>query len=135
MYATNIKFMRKANMKIVKENISFLQEQKRKCFNIEAGIVDFKIVQETCREMDILLLPLYFAWERLYKQKLSDVQFELHLNRSYSKFSLEPKSTTLKILLLSFPAISVNFSIHIRKKLLCIYLSIVNSSIEQPEKD
>lgn len=40
--------MRKANTKIVKENISLLKEQKRKCFDIEAGIVDFKVVQETC---------------------------------------------------------------------------------------
>ena len=71
--------MRKANTKIIKENISLLNEQKRKCFDIEAGIVDFKVVQETCREMDILLLPLYFVWEHMFKRNLCEVQFELHL--------------------------------------------------------
>lgn len=65
--------MHKANTKIVKENISLLKEQKRKCFDIEAGIVDFKVVQETCREMDILLLPLYFVWEHMFKQNLCEV--------------------------------------------------------------
>ena len=119
--------MRKANTKIVKENISLLKEQKRKCFDIEAGIVDFKVVQETCREMDILLLPLYFVWEHMFKRNLCEVQFELHLKNSYLRFSLTPKRITLKILLLLFPAISENFSANTRKELLCIYLSIVNS--------
>ena len=66
--------MRKANTKIVKENISLLKEQKRKCFYIEAGIVDFKVVQETCREMDILLLPLYFVWEHMFKRNRKRVR-------------------------------------------------------------
>jgi hypothetical protein len=119
--------MRKANIKNVKDNISLLKEQKRKSFDIEAGIVDFKVVQETCREMDILLLPLYFVWEHMFKQDLCEVQFELHLKNSYSRFSLEPKRITLTILLLLFPSISENFSANTRKELLCIYLSIVNS--------
>lgn len=127
--------MRKANTKIVKENISLLKEQKRKCFDIEAGIVDFKVVQETCREMDILLLPLYFVWEHMFKRNLCEVQFELHLKNSYSRFSLEPKRITLKILLLLFPAISENFSANTRKELLCIYLSIVNSIKESRISD
>ena len=121
------RFMRKANIEIVKENISLLKEQKRKCFDIETGMVDFKVVQETCREMDILLLPLYFVWEHMFKRNLCEIQFELHLKNSYLRFSLEPKRITLKILLLLFPAISENFSANTRKELLCIYLSIVNS--------
>lgn len=122
--------MRKANIKIVKENISLLKEQKRKCFDIETGIVNFKVVQETCREMDILLLPLYFVWEHIIKRNLCEVQFELHLKNSYLRFSLEPKRITLKILLLLFPTIAENFSANTRKELLFIYLSIVNSESE-----
>lgn len=124
------KFMHKANIKIVKENIYLLKEQKRKCFDIEAGIVNFKVVQETCREMDILLLPLYFVWEHVFKRNLCEVQFELHLKNSYLRFSLEPKRITLKILLLLFPSISENFSSDTRKELLCIYSSIVNSFLK-----
>ena len=55
MYATIISIMRKTNVKIIKKNIALLKEQKRKCINIETGNVDFNVVQETCREMDILL--------------------------------------------------------------------------------
>ena len=122
--------MYEANMKTIKENISLLKEQKKRCFDTGNGIVNFKVVQETCREIDILLLPLYFAWEHMCKRNLSEVQFELHLKHSYSKFSLEPKRTTLKIILLLLPVISEKFSEHTRKDLLCIYLSIVNPSVE-----
>ena len=41
--------MRKANTKIVKENISLLKEQKRKCFDIEAGI-ELKYTQKELYE-------------------------------------------------------------------------------------
>ena len=135
MYATIISIMRKTNVKIIKKNIALLKEQKRKCFNIETGNVDFNVVQETCREMDILLLPLYFAWEHLCKQNLSDVQFELHLKRSYSKFSLDPERTTLIILLLLFPVVSKNLSDNTRKELLFIYQAVVNCSVEKLAKD
>ena len=127
--------MRKTNVKIIKKNIALLKEQKRKCFNIETGNVDFNVVQETCREMDILLLPLYFAWEHLCKQNLSDVQFELHLKRSYAEFSLDPKRTTMIILLLLFPVVSKNLSDNTRKELLFIYQAVVNCSVEKLAKD
>ena len=115
---------------MIKENISILKDQKKKCFLVGDRMVDFKIVLDTCREMDTLLLPLYFAWEHIYKQKLSDVQFEPHLLKPYSKFSLKPKTTTWKILLLLFPEISSQFSIDTKKELICIYKLIVNSPIE-----
>ena len=71
--------MRKTNVKIIKKNIALLKEQKRKCFNIETGNVDFNVVQETCREMDILLLPLYFAWEHLVNKifRMSNLNYIL----------------------------------------------------------
>lgn len=115
-------------MEIIKKNIALLKEQKRKCFNIETRNVDFNVVQETCREMDILLLPLYFAWEHLYNQNLSDIQFELHLKRSYAKFSLDPERTTLIILLLLFPVVLEKLSDNTRNELLSIYQAIVNCS-------
>lgn len=130
MYAITISIMRKSKINIIKRNITLLKKQKRRCFNIEFGNVDFNVVQETCREMDILLLPLYFAWEHLCKQNLSDVQFELHLKRSYAKFSLDPERTTLIILLLLFPVVSKNLSDNTRKELLYIYQAIVNCSVE-----
>lgn len=120
--------MRKTNVDIIKKNIALLKEQKRKCFNIETRNVDFNVVQETCREMDILLLPLYFAWEHLYNQNLSDIQFELHLKRSYAKFSLDPERTTLIILLLLFPVVLEKLSDNTRNELLSIYQAIVNCS-------
>lgn len=120
--------MRKTNVEIIKKNIALLKEQKRKCFNIETRNVDFNVVQETCREMDILLLPLYFAWEHLYNQNLSDIQFELHLKRSYAKFSLDPERTTLIILLLLFPVVLEKLSDNTRNELLSIYQAIVNCS-------
>jgi hypothetical protein len=130
MYVIKVYLMRVASMKIVKKNIWVLKDQKKKCFLANDRMVDFKVVLETCREMDILLLPLYFVWEHIYKQKLSDVQFEPHLWKPYSNFSLMPRTTTWIILLLLFPEISSHFSIDTKKELLCIYKSIVKSPIE-----
>ena len=117
-------------MNTVKENIFVLKDQKKKCFLVGDRMIDLKVVKKTCREMDILLLPLYYAWEHLYKQKLSDVQFEPHLKKTYTIFSLKPKTITLIILLLLFPEMSGHFSIDTKKELLCIYKLIVNSPIE-----
>ena len=131
MYVIKVYLMRVASMKIVKKNIWVLKDQKKKCFLVEDRMADFKVVLETCREMDILLLPLYFAWEQIFNQNLSDVQFESYLMKPYSKFSLKPKTTTWIILLLLFPDISSHFSIDTKKELLRIYKSIVNFQLSE----
>lgn len=113
-------------MTTVKETISDLKYQKKKCFLVGNKKIDFNVVQKTCREIDILLLPLYYAWEHLYKQNLSDVDFETHLKKPYIIFSVRPKTTTLKILLLLFPGIAQNFSQTTRKELISIYDLIIN---------
>lgn len=118
--------MHKNNLNIIRKNISILKSQKRKCFLIDDSMIDFNAVQKTCREVDILLLPLYFAWEHLYKQKLSDVQFESHLKKPYAKFSQRPKTATWKILLLLFPNAAEDFPISTIRNLLSIYLSVVD---------
>ena len=50
--------------------------------------------------MDMLLLPLYYSWDRLGFGTLGDVDFELYLNRAYSRFRDSIAVYTLQLLLL-----------------------------------
>lgn len=79
--------------------------------------------------IDMLLLPLYYSWDRLGFGTLEDVDFELYLNRAYSRFRDSIAVYTLQLLLLLKKVSSIkrlsNCSLVLVKSLIGLFSEIL----------
>lgn len=78
----------------IQNALLILKEIKSSSFYCTNGLADFHKARETCRIVDMLMLPLYYMWEYCCHQQLEDISFEEHLRKSYQKFIQNPITYT-----------------------------------------
>jgi len=117
--------MHQAEINRIISTVGWLKERKARSFQPEAGLFDFKTAKETCRLADMLLLPLYYAWEREYKRELKDIQFEPHLQQAYNIFARHPQAITQVLCLWVMVEPATEMPIQMKYNLLSAYQSIV----------
>lgn len=84
----------------IERSILFLRNEKKESFKSLECQNDMGRIVERCRINDLMLLPLYYCWEKVFHMELVDVGFEKHLVRSYQMFSSSPIANTLELMLL-----------------------------------
>lgn len=82
------------NLTYVKATILDLRSIKVSFFMNRKDAQDFKHIAESCRMIDVSMLPLFYIWEYRYNMNLVDVQMEKHLYRPYKKFLQKPLLNT-----------------------------------------
>lgn len=84
----------------IKRHILFLKNEKMDSFIELEDSLKMNQVFEVCRISDVLLLPMYYCWERMCHRNLTEVDFEGYLERPYEIFSNSPLNYTIEIMLL-----------------------------------
>lgn len=79
--------------------VSDLKEVKDRSFMNESGLADFKQAIETCRIIDIIILPIFYLWDQYYHRQLNELGFEEHLWIPYQKFLKDPLTKTWELYL------------------------------------
>ena len=92
--------MERRDINIVHDTIFSLKEAKQKSFLQLKDVNLLQSTMEDCRIIDMMLMPLYYVWEHVLSQNLSDVKIEQHLSDPYKRFSLSPVTITWELYLL-----------------------------------
>ena len=78
-----------------------LRDAKTSAFLEHNYMTDFRKIVETCRIIDVAMLPMFYIWEHYCHRKLSEIEMEKHLMKPYERFSRNPLSNTWAFYLLS----------------------------------
>ena len=119
--------MAHCNPQLVKESLLNLRSVKTSVFLNKNAKVDFKSVVETCRIIDVAMLPLFYIWEQCYHRELSEVCMEQHLRKPYERFLRDPFSNTFEDYLFLKIGVSDMMPTNIKRKVLTIYELLLTS--------
>ena len=124
--------MAHCNPQLIKESLSNLRSVKTSVFLNKNVKADFKSVVETCRIIDVVMLPLFYIWAHCYHRELSEVCMEQHLKKPYERFLRDPFSNTFESYLFLRIDESDMMPPNIKRKVLTIYelLLTAKSNIE-----
>lgn len=120
--------MKEGHPQQIKEALSSLRNVKSSLFTNEKEKLDFRVIVETSRIIDVSILPLFYIWEHLYHRKLSEVGAEKHLMKPYEKFSQDPIAYTWESYLFLKLGLPGQMSDGDRDKVLTVYESLFNSA-------
>ena len=114
----------------IRDMVTVMRGIKASSFYNRDRQIDFQNVKETCRIIDILLLPLFYIWEHYCHRPLKDICFEEHLRKPYRKFIRNPITYTWELYIfitLYEPIIKVLKKKKTHKEISYFYLELVDS--------
>ena len=117
--------MNNGNSQIIKETILNLRSLKISLFLNKNDISDIRSIVETCRMIDVSMLPLLYIWEHRCHQNIQDLDVEKHLKKSYKRFSQKPLTYTWEFYLFLKLDIPHQISSQIKEKILSAYESLL----------
>ena len=86
------------DMDKIRTIVTDLKAAKAQSFKSVNGL-NFKKVAETCRIIDVFILPLYYIWEHFCHRRLKELDFEEHLDKPYKRFKQNPLTNTWELYL------------------------------------
>ena len=117
--------MNNGNSQLIKETLLNLRSFKISVFVNKDNISDIKSIVETCRMIDVSMLPLFYIWEHRCHQNIQELNVEKHLRKPYKKFSLNPLTYTWVFYLFLKLDIPCQMSTQIRENLLSAYETLL----------
>jgi hypothetical protein len=118
--------MNDVNPQVIKDTLSSLRNVKSSLFLTKKVKPNFKNIIEVCRFIDVLMLPLFYIWEKCCQKNILELGVEKHLTKPYERFLHDPLSYTWKFYLFLKLGIPSQLSTKTRKKVLSAYELLIN---------